>query len=140
MQGKANLLGGAGILAVWVAAVSLAYCSVNNTTRVGCAENWPGEVVEKAPLPPPLSQAEEQLAEQPVRASPPHCAALNIPWPRRCWLSRGTHHHRLTCMIFVQVELAEDAVQEIVDQTGATHCDKLASPWQQLLQPPRVIG
>jgi len=44
-------------------------------------QNWPGEVVEKAPLPPPLSQAEEQLAEQPV-------------------------------------ELAEDAVQEIVDQTG----------------------
>jgi hypothetical protein len=43
-------------------------------------------------------------------------------------------------MIFVQVELAEDAVQEIVDQTGATHCDKWASPWQQLLQPPRVIG
>lgn len=42
---------------------------------------WLGELPEFAPLPPPLSLAEEQLAEQPV-------------------------------------ELAEDAVQEIVEQTG----------------------
>ena len=42
---------------------------------------WLGEMVEFAPLPPPLSQAEEQLAEQPV-------------------------------------ELAEDAVAEIVAATG----------------------
>lgn len=42
-------------------------------------QKWLGELVEFAPVPPPLSEAEEQLAEQPVRRDSSMPAHLTRP-------------------------------------------------------------